>query len=83
MRPYISSIPTPDFVTAGTSTQWYRGLTYVYGGGAGTDVYIQAAFRGSVTCPSPTGVQGAGQQQNFGGSGNTYCYYQVGYTTDP
>lgn len=83
MQPYISSLPTPAFATAGTSTAWFRGLTYVYGGGAGTDIYIQAVYVGSVTCPSPGGAQPTGQQQNMGGSGNTYCYYQVGYTTDP
>lgn len=84
MRPYISTLPAPALVVAGTSTSWYRGLTYVYaGGGLGTDIYIQAAYAGNTTCPSAGGLQPAGEQQNMGGSGNTYCYYQVGFTTDP
>jgi general secretion pathway protein G len=84
MAPYIgSSLPTPAFVTARASdTNWYRGLTYVYGGGAGTDVYIQAIFAGAAVCPSAGSGAITSQQQNWGSSGNTYCHYLIGQTTD-
>lgn len=84
MRPYLGNIPTPAFVTAGSSSQWYRGLTYMYaGGGTATEVYIQAAYSGNITCPAPGGQQPTSQYQNYLGSGNTFCHYMIGYTTDP
>jgi len=82
MKPYIgNTIPTPAFVTArSTDTLWYRGLMYAYGGGGtATDVYIQAAYAGAITCPPVGGVT---PSLTGAAGGNTACYYQVGYTTD-
>ena len=84
MKPYVGNVmPTPSFVTArSTDTVWYRGLTYLFGGGLGTDVYIQMVLSGTTTCPSVAGYNVTAQTQNYGGSGNTYCYYLIGQTTD-
>lgn len=80
MKQYLGgTLPNPAFVTArNTDTHWYRGITYLYGGGAGTDVYIQAVFAGSISCPSVGGFTGSASV--FGG--NTQCYYAIGQTTD-
>lgn len=81
MIPYVgSSLPTPAFVTARSSdTNWYRGLTYVYGGGgSGTDVYIQAIMEGSTACPMVDNYNSV--VTPFGG--NTYCFYVIGQVSD-
>ena len=82
MQEYVSGNPTPAFVTAAaTTTNWYRGITYYYGGGApGSAAYYQAVYEGLVTCPTIGGLTMGNEQQNFGGSGNTYCNYIVGYS---
>jgi len=79
--PYVGpNLPTPAFVTAYTSdTNWYRGMTYVYGGGSGTDVYIQAIMAGAITCPAISGY--AATASSIVG-GNTYCFYLIGQTSD-
>jgi len=83
MRPYFNSgpLPTPALTTArNADTYWWRGLTYVYGGGAGNLVYIEATYAGDVNpCPAPGGIT-SGSRSVFGG--NTYCYYPIGLITD-
>ena len=81
MAAYIgSTIPTPTMTTAyGSDTNWYRGITYVYGGGSGTDVYLHVAYAGnSGTCPTISGVNGTATIL----SENYLCYYSLGATTD-
>ena len=83
MRPYIGNgnLPTPAFTTAKTSdTEWYRGLTYVFAGGASSNlVYIQAAFQGSGTCPTAAGYPVTSSSMQ---GSNRFCYYQIGLITD-
>jgi len=81
MKPYTGgTLPVPAFVTAKNSdTYWYRGLTYLYGGGAGNLVYSEATYAGSVTCPDVAGIKSTSTSA-FGG--NTYCFYLLGSTTD-
>lgn len=83
MRTYFnnSSLPTPAFVTAKSSdTVWRRGLTYLFGGGPGNIVYIEAALAGDVNpCPAAGGVVSTSRSV---WGGDTYCYYQLGLTTD-
>lgn len=81
MKDYVGgSFPTPAMVTAKAGdTQWRRGLSYYYGGGAGTVVYIDVAYAGVLSiCPSVDGITTSGT--NWGG--NTYCNYVIGSTTD-
>ncbi|MFZ2836289.1 Type II secretion system protein G precursor [compost metagenome] len=82
MRPYINgTLPTPSFTTARQDdSNWRRGLTYVFGGGDGTIVYIEAAMAGQLAeCPAVTGVSAT--NRSLWGS-NTYCIYYIGKTTD-
>lgn len=82
MKPYLGggATPTPAFVTASASdTSWRRGLSYYYGGGDGTQVYIVAAFAGSpASCPVVSGVTSS---LNVVGT-NWSCIYYIGHTTD-
>jgi len=80
MRPYFNngSLPTPTFVTADGGTEWRRGIHYAFGGGSGTDVYMQVVYRGDVgACPGLQGV--AGTKTLW--SGNSMCHYTFGSTT--
>lgn len=83
MQKYFNNTagPLPAMVTARSSdTLWYRGLTYVYGGGgSGTEVYIHAAFAGDTACLSNSGIS-ATQRAVYGG--NTFCHYALGQITD-
>ena len=82
MKDYVGgTFPTPAFTTAKASdTMWRRGLSYVYGGGAGNIVYIELALAGNINpCPTTAGVTST-SRADWGG--NTYCYYQLGLTTD-
>lgn len=83
MRPYFNGgkLPTPPFYTAASSdgTQWRRGIHYAYGGGSGTDVYLNVAYRGDVgTCP---GIQGISGSKTIW-SGNSMCHYNIGSTVE-
>ena len=81
IAPYVTgALPTPAFVTAANSpTEWRRGLFYAYGGGSGTDVYIDATYPGSPSvCPTIDGL--SGNRSVWGG--NTRCNYTIGQTTD-
>ncbi len=80
LKPYSGgSLPTPAFVTAvSSSTEWRRGLMYYFGGGDGTQVYIQAAYQGDIGCPS-AGI--APSSRSLWG-GNTMCTYTLGTTSD-
>lgn len=81
MKPYLGNrLPSPTFLTAkNTDTQWQRGLMYAYGGGAGAEVYILAAYSGTLaTCPTVRGITGS--RSIWGG--NTRCSYTLGFTTD-
>ena len=83
MKPYLNNtIPTPAFVTAyNTDTSWWRGITYVYGGGSGTSIYFDVAFAGDINpCPTVTGVTPTSRGVY---NGNTYCNYFLALTTDP
>lgn len=81
MKNYVGgSYPKPVFTTISTSdTTWRRGLSYLYGGGSGTQVYIQAAYAGDLSsCPSVDSI--SPNPSNWGG--NTLCNYIIGSTTD-
>lgn len=82
MRPYFNNgpLPNPIFITAvDTNGDWRRGIHYAYGGGSGTDVYLQIAYKGDVgTCPSLQGVSGSKALW----TGNSMCHYTIGQTTD-
>lgn len=81
LKPYIgNNLPTPAFVTArNTDTEWRRGLSYYYGGGSGTVVYIDAALSGTMSsCPLVDGITASQATWN----GNTVCGYVIGATTD-
>lgn len=83
MKPYTGAgaLPTPAFVTASTSsTLWRRGLSYYFGGGDGTLVYITATFAGSSSsgCPDVSGFSGS---LSVLGS-NSSCIYRIGHTSD-
>ncbi len=83
MRSYVGGgqLPVPSFVSAvASSTDWRRGLHYAYGGGDGTQVYIQAAYKGSIPCPNIGQGTITGGNGNYGG--NTVCTYLIGTTTD-
>ncbi len=80
MRPYTGGggMPTPSFVTASITNEWRRGIFYAYGGGgSGTEVYLQAVFKGNVSCPPVAGTTTKG----LWGS-NTMCSYFIGSITD-
>ncbi len=81
IAPYVTgTLPTPTFTTAvNSATDWRRGLFYAYGGGSGTDVYIDAVYPGvQSACPTIDGV--TGNRAIWGG--NTKCNYLIGQTTD-
>ena len=83
MRPYFNgaSLPTPTMVTSVASNgEWRRGIHYAYGGGSGTDVYMQIAFKGDIgnTCPTIQGTNGTKNSWNI----NSMCTYMLGATTD-
>lgn len=80
MKPYTGgSFPTPAFFTsASSSTLWRRGLSYYYGGGDGTQVYITASYVGQQTCPTVGGIAGGGSALGAG----TSCIYFIGHITD-
>jgi prepilin-type N-terminal cleavage/methylation domain-containing protein len=79
MQAYISSRPTPAMVTGvSSSTLWYRGLSYLFGGGDGTAVYIMATYDGTTACPDAAGFSGSGGTIG----GNRVCTYLLGLTTD-
>jgi hypothetical protein len=63
-----------------SDTQWRRGLSYAYGGGDGTLIYIYATYDGDITCP---GASGAESPQKAVWGGNTVCLYIIGHTYDP
>lgn len=82
MAAYIgSTIPTPAMTTTyGSDTNWYRGITYVYGGGgSGTEVYLHITYAGNVgACPAISGMNGTLSLLNE----NSLCYYLLGTTSD-
>lgn len=82
IRPYLNGqLPNPSFVTAVSpdGTQWRRGIHYAYGGGDGTQVYIDVAYAGTLSsCPVIQGVNG---NRSLWGD-NTYCNYTIGSITD-
>ena len=80
VAPYIKGTkPTPAFVTARSSDSiWRRGLSYTYGGGDGTQVYIIATFAGTDACPVVGSITAAGNVWD----GNNWCVYQLGRTSD-
>lgn len=80
--PYLGgSTPTPAMVTGYASdTQWRRGLSYTYGGGDGTQVYIYATYEGDITCPAAPGAESTSKAV---WSGNTNCLYFIGHINDP
>lgn len=83
IKPYLgNTIPTPAFVTTySNDTYWWRGITYVYGGGTGTSIYFDVSYAGDVNpCPTVGGVVPTSRSVI---SGNTYCNYAFGLTTDP
>jgi prepilin-type N-terminal cleavage/methylation domain-containing protein len=79
--PYLgATIPTPAMVTGYFSdTQWRRGLSYTYGGGDGTQVYIYATYDGDITCP----LASAESIVRAVWGGNTNCLYFLGHINDP
>ena len=78
MQPYVGStpLPTPAFVTTrNTETEWLRGITYVFGGGADNPVYVQAVYAGQIgSCPTITDVVGTYSTWDA----HTTCRYQLG-----
>jgi prepilin-type N-terminal cleavage/methylation domain-containing protein len=79
MRPYLSPFPMPGLVTWTNGTNWYRGLSYLYGGGgSGTEVYVMAVFAGNTQCLTVEGLTPGASQAG----GNTLCTYLLGATTD-
>jgi prepilin-type N-terminal cleavage/methylation domain-containing protein len=79
--PYLGgNAPTPAMVTGYLNdNQWRRGLSYTYGGGDGTQVYIYATYDGDITCPS---VSAESIVKAVWG-GNTNCLYFLGHINDP
>jgi hypothetical protein len=74
-------LPDPAFVTvvSADGTQWRRGIHYAYGGGDGTQVYIDVAFSGVLSvCPSLQGMTGSRMQWGP----DTYCNYTLGTISD-
>ena len=82
LRQYMNNdTPDPSFVTAVSAdgTQWRRGIHYAYGGGDGTQVYIDIAYAGNLSaCPVIQGFTGS--RSHWGTE--TYCNYMVGRTSD-
>lgn len=82
IRPYLNGqLPDPSFVTVVSpdGTQWRRGIHYAYGGGDGTQVYIDVAYAGVLSsCPAIQGVDGTRIQWGT----DTYCNYLIGAITD-
>jgi prepilin-type N-terminal cleavage/methylation domain-containing protein len=82
IRPYLNGqLPDPSFVTVinADSSQWRRGIHYAYGGGDGTQVYVDVAFAGVLSsCPVLQGVNGSRMQWGP----DTYCNYTLGAITD-
>lgn len=81
VKPFMGNgIPTPAMVTGYLNdNQWRRGLSYAYGGGDGTQVYIFATYEGDITCPSAPGVESTSKSL---WGGNTNCIYFLGRTYD-
>lgn len=68
----------PSFVTSRSSdTVWRRGLTYYFGGGDGTQVYIIANYTGITTCPEVLGFTGSATTYD-----NLICIYLIGHISD-
>lgn len=82
VQPYMGgAIPTPAMVTGYLGdTQWRRGLSYAYGGGDGTQIYIIATFDSDITCPSAPSVESVSKSV---WGGNTNCTYFLGRISDP
>ena len=82
LRPYLNgTFPDPAFTTTVSpdSTQWRRGIHYAYGGGSGTEVYLNISFAGDLSsCPVIQGVSG----NRNAWTGGTMCSYTLGSTTD-
>lgn len=81
MSKYFSGqLPTPAMVTyiSSDGTVWYRGLSYYYGGGTGTSVYVIGTMMGT-TCPTISGIKPGGGASN---NGVIVCQYVIGQTTD-
>lgn len=81
MSKYFSGqLPTPAMVTyiSSDGTVWYRGISYYYGGGTGTSVYVKVVMMG-VACPVMSGIQPDSLVSN---NGVTSCSYVLGQTTD-
>lgn len=81
MQPYVkANPPNPAMVTARSSdTLWRRGLSFAPTGGDGTLVYITAAYKGDIACPTIGGVESS-TKSLWGG--NTACIHVIGHTTD-
>lgn len=81
VQPYMgNAIPTPAMVTGYLNdNQWRRGLSYAYGGGDGTLIYIYATYEGDVTCPAISATESAAKTL---WGGNTNCLYTIGHTYD-
>jgi len=80
LKSYVTSEPTPAFVTSGISTDWRRGIYYYTGA---TTAYIDVVYDGNFTttsdCPS---INGVAIYQVIspvaGGTNNSVCSYTVG-----
>lgn len=81
VQPYMGGAnPTPAMVTAYLNdNQWRRGLSYAYGGGDGTQIYIFATYDGDITCPTAPSVESTSKSL---WGGNTNCIYFIGHTYD-
>lgn len=82
IRPYLGGkLPDPSFVTVVNTdgSQWRRGIHYAYGGGDGTQVYMDVAYVGTIsTCPIIQGVTGSRYQWGA----DAYCNYLLGAISD-
>lgn len=81
VKPFMGGgVPTPAMVTSYLNdNQWRRGLSYAYGGGDGTLVYIYATYDGDISCPSVPSVESTSKSV---WGGNTNCLYVIGRTYD-
>ena len=78
MRSHMNTLPMPALVTWSNGTNWYRGLSYLRGGGDGTQVYIMVTYAGTGQCPVVDGIASSASQAG----GNILCNYLIGRTTD-
>ena len=82
LKPYLNNqLPEPSFATVVSTdgTQWRRGIHYAYGGGDGTQVYMDVAYSGVLgACPALQGMSGSRMQWGS----NTYCNYTLGSISD-